>query len=121
VTRADMIAAGWSPSVRLFEASACGTPIISDYWDGLTELLPDGEALLIARSSGEVVTALRDIGDIERRSMAAKARARVLADHTGLARARDLIAQLPLQQGAGGAASAAAADEHSDASPRYGT
>jgi spore maturation protein CgeB len=31
VTRADMIAAGWSPSVRLFEAAACGTPIISDF------------------------------------------------------------------------------------------
>jgi spore maturation protein CgeB len=39
VTRADMIAAGWSPSVRLFEAAACGTPIISDRWDGIETLL----------------------------------------------------------------------------------
>ena len=48
VTRADMVAAGWSPSVRLFEAAACGTPIISDRWAGLERLLPDGEAILIA-------------------------------------------------------------------------
>ncbi len=41
VTRADMIAAGWSPSVRLFEAAACGTPIISDAWAGLESLLRD--------------------------------------------------------------------------------
>src|SRR4051812_3498305 len=35
ITRADMVAAGYSPSVRLFEAAACGTPIISDLWPGL--------------------------------------------------------------------------------------
>ena len=38
VTRQDMIAAGWSPSVRLFEAAACGTPILSDRWAGLDTL-----------------------------------------------------------------------------------
>ena len=37
VTRADMIRCGWSPSVRLFEAAACGVPIISDWWPGLDE------------------------------------------------------------------------------------
>src|SRR5207253_6090561 len=30
LTRAAMLRAGYSPSVRLFEAAACGTPIISD-------------------------------------------------------------------------------------------
>jgi len=29
VTRAEMVAWGWSPSVRLFEAAACGVPVIS--------------------------------------------------------------------------------------------
>ena len=38
VTRVDMIAAGWSPSVRLFEAASCGTPIISDRWPGIETL-----------------------------------------------------------------------------------
>ncbi len=51
VTRADMVALGWSPSVRIFEAAACGTPIISDRWEGLAELLPEDEAILIADST----------------------------------------------------------------------
>ena len=94
VTRADMVAAGWSPSVRLFEAAAAGTPIISDYWRGLDELLPEGEAVIIARSSDDVVAALTETSVARRRSITAAARARVLAGHTGLARARELVAEL---------------------------
>ncbi len=94
VTRADMIAAGWSPSVRLFEAAACGTPIISDRWEGLEELLPDGEALVIADETQAVVAALTSMDEIRRRSIAEEARRRVLADHTGEARARGLVADL---------------------------
>lgn len=94
VTRADMIAAGWSPSVRLFEAAACGTPIISDAWRGLDELLPDGDALIIARDSGDVVAALSEIDDRKRNAMAEIARTRVMQGHTGLARARELAAAL---------------------------
>ncbi|HTJ57735.1 MAG TPA: glycosyltransferase [Devosiaceae bacterium] len=98
ITRADMVAAGWSPSVRLFEAAACATPIISDEWDGLDQLLPEGEALLVARSSQDVVTALTGIGQARSLEIGAAARARILASHTGLARARqltDIIADLP--------------------------
>src|SRR5699024_9011559 len=58
VTRAEMIAAGWSPSVRLFEAASCATPIISDRWEGLGDLFPDGEAILIADSADDVIDAL---------------------------------------------------------------
>ena len=94
VTRADMIAAGWSPSVRLFEASACETAIISDEWPGLGELLPDGRALLIARTSDDVVTYLTDMTDEARREIAAGARARVLSGHTGRVRARELAESL---------------------------
>jgi spore maturation protein CgeB len=94
VTRADMIAAGWSPSVRLFEAAACGTPIISDAWRGLDELLPDGEALIIAHDSDEVVATLDRIDDGRRNAMAASARRRVMQGHTGLARARELAAAI---------------------------
>jgi spore maturation protein CgeB len=98
VTRSDMIAAGWSPSVRLFEAAACLTPVISDDWRGLEELLPDGQALIIARRSEDVVKALTQMEEKQRRSLADHARAIVLQDHTGLARARHLaadIAELP--------------------------
>ncbi len=95
VTRADMIAAGWSPSVRLFEAAACGTPIVSDVWPGLTELLPDGEAIVLAGNTEAVVDLLADRDDdIARTAIAAAARRRVLERHTGRARAGDLLAAL---------------------------
>jgi spore maturation protein CgeB len=90
ITRADMIAAGWSPSVRLFEAASCGTPIISDRWSGLTDLLPDGEAVLIADDSETVVETLLLLDDTRRRNIAAHAMAIVLTGHTGAARAREL-------------------------------
>jgi spore maturation protein CgeB len=94
VTRADMIAAGWSPSVRLFEAAAVGTPIISDLWRGLVELLPEDEAIVIARNSSDVVAALTAISAEERQMLARTARARVLAGHTGIARAAELVREL---------------------------
>lgn len=94
VTRADMIEAGWSPSVRLFEAAACGTPIISDYWRGLDELLPHQDAIIIARDTADVVAALSAANDAKRDEIAASAQARVLADHTGLARSRELVEAL---------------------------
>ena len=89
VTRADMIAAGWSPSVRLFEAAACATPIISDRWEGLTELFAENEAVLIADGSEDVVRSL-SLSDAERCLIGKQARAIVLASHTGSARARAL-------------------------------
>jgi len=58
VTRADMIAAGWSPSVRLFEAGACGTPIISDRWDGIEDVLEPGRAIILADTTQDVIAAL---------------------------------------------------------------
>jgi spore maturation protein CgeB len=94
VTRADMIAAGWSPSVRLFEAAACASPIISDEWPGLSELLPDGEALLIAHDSEDVVAALSGLDEGRRLAIAEAARARVLEHHTGAARGRELAEAL---------------------------
>lgn len=94
VTRADMIAAGWSPSVRLFEAAACGTPIISDDWPGLDELLPDGRAIVIARDTRDVVSALTELTDLDRRQIAHTARTRILKSHTSHERARQLVAAL---------------------------
>ncbi|MDO1584613.1 CgeB family protein [Rhizobium oryzicola] len=101
VTRADMISAGWSPSVRLFEAGACATPIISDAWEGLGELLPDGEAILIADGTEDVVRALNDTTDERRRAMGEAARTRILEGHTGHARAVELadwLKSLPPRQ-----------------------
>jgi len=94
ITRADMIAAGWSPSVRLFEAAACRTPIISDPWRGLDELLPEGEAILIARSTDDVVDALSGTGAEGRATLAEAAHQRILLGHTGAQRAQQLAADL---------------------------
>jgi spore maturation protein CgeB len=94
VTRADMVAAGWSPSVRLFEAAACATPILSDPWPGLDSLLPDGQAIRIVESTAEVVDVLTRMGEAERRRLGAAARRRILARHTGIERARHLAALL---------------------------
>src|SRR5207302_8752657 len=55
VTRRDMMIAGYSPSVRLFEAAACGAAIVSDNWVGLDEFLTPGEDILLASSSAEVL------------------------------------------------------------------
>ncbi|MBA3325961.1 MAG: glycosyltransferase, partial [Rhodobacteraceae bacterium] len=59
-TRADMKAAGWSPSVRLFEAAACGTPVISDAWPGLGEFFEPGRAILVAHRTEDVLEALAE-------------------------------------------------------------
>ena len=88
VTRADMIAAGWSPSVRLFEAAACGTPIVSDIWDGIDELFTPDREILLAATAADVVAALARDGA----TIGATARARVLAAHTAAHRAAELDA-----------------------------
>jgi spore maturation protein CgeB len=90
VTRADMIEAGWSPSVRLFEAAACGTPIISDRWPGLTDLLPENEAIVIADDTPTVMATLCSPDAARYRRMAQQASAIVKSCHTGLARAASL-------------------------------
>ncbi|MHB2167215.1 CgeB family protein [Alsobacter sp. R-9] len=91
VTRADMVAAGWSPSVRLFEAAACGTAIISDCWDGIGDLFPPGDAIHLARSADDVVALLRDPDDGYRNRIAAGALRRVRQHHHAVARAGDLV------------------------------
>jgi spore maturation protein CgeB len=90
VTRADMIAAGWSPSVRLFEAAACGTPIISDDWPGLTSLFAPRSEIVIAQDSADVCKVLESVTEKERLRLAGAARRRVLREHTADHRAREL-------------------------------
>jgi spore maturation protein CgeB len=86
VTRADMVAAGWAPSVRLFEAAACAVPVVSDWWEGLDELFEPGEEIVIVRNADDVLAAL-ELSDAERRAIGERARARVLAEHTPALRA----------------------------------
>jgi spore maturation protein CgeB len=90
ITRADMVAAGYSPSVRLFEAAACGTPIISDYWEGLDSLFELGTEILVARSAADTLGYLRELPEAERQAIAERARQRVLTQHTAAHRAQEL-------------------------------
>ncbi|AUW57300.1 glycosyltransferase [Sphingobium sp. SCG-1] len=90
VTRADMIVAGWSPSVRLFEAAACGTPIISDVWPGLDSVFELESEILPATSGEDVVAAL----DREGARIGEAARRRVLTAHSAEHRAAELEAYL---------------------------
>lgn len=90
VTRADMIEAGFSPSVRLFEAAACGVPIISDAWEGLDSFFKIGEEILVAGSADQVLRILNETSQDERRNIAHRARRRVMAEHTAAHRAEQL-------------------------------
>ena len=90
VTRADMVANGHSPSVRLFEAAACGVPIITDEWAGLEEFFQPGEECLVARSAADVLAFLREVEEPRRSQIAERARRRVLGAHTALHRAIEL-------------------------------
>jgi spore maturation protein CgeB len=90
ITRADMVANGYSPSVRLFEAAACAIPIISDSWTGLEEFFRPGREILIARSTSDVLDWLHHLDDIEVRQIGARARHRVLQHHTAAHRAEEL-------------------------------
>lgn len=92
ITRADMVRAGHSPSVRLFEAAACGTPIISDSWDGLEDFFAPGVEILIATDWRDTVAYLEDVDEVTRLAIAAKARDRVLRNHTSVHRAAQLEA-----------------------------
>jgi spore maturation protein CgeB len=90
VTRADMVRAGWSPSVRLFEAAACGTPVLSDPWPGLETFFEPGREILVARTTEEALRLVGELPEEARRTIAAAARRRVLAQHTAAHRAREL-------------------------------
>ena len=99
VTRADMIAAGWSPSVRLFEAAACGAALVSDHWPGIEEFFTPGREILLPQGTDEVVEILTRTHPDERRAIGAAARARILAEHTAEHRAAELESLLAVPVG----------------------
>lgn len=90
LTRSAMIRLGWSPSVRLFEAAACGTPVISDTWPGLDSFFTPGFEILTARNAEEVKAILQEMAENERWAIGQRARARVLREHTAAHRALQL-------------------------------
>lgn len=90
ITRASMAGMGYCPSGRLFEAAACGTAVLSDWWTGLDTFFEPGKEILIAESSSSAIEAIkREKGLL--RAMGDRAKERTLDCHTADIRARRLI------------------------------
>jgi spore maturation protein CgeB len=90
ITRGEMAANGWCPSGRFFEAAACGTPLITDKWEGLDSFFNLQSELRVVASAEDVEAALSS-PDSELQSMALRARQRTLDEHAGNVRARQLL------------------------------
>jgi spore maturation protein CgeB len=114
VTRRAMAEMGWCPSGRLFEAAACGVPILSDRWDGLDAFFTPGEDILTATTTDEAIAAI-SLPRAELARIAAAARERVLAEHTSEVRARELEALLDEAVRGEGWRSPADGDDDADA------
>ncbi len=90
VTRKEMTRAGFSPSVRLFEAAACGVPILSDRWAGLENFFEIDREILVVNSSEETLQFVKTMPEDRRRELGKRACERVLAKHTSAHRAAEL-------------------------------
>jgi len=97
ITRAAMANMGYCPSGRLFEAAACGTPIISDRWDGLEAFFAPGKEILVAQNSQDVIDVL-NLENPELQTVANAAQIRVIQEHTADHRAAELIEILEASQ-----------------------
>lgn len=93
VTRGPMARAGFCPSGRLFEAAACGVPVLSDPWPGLGVFFTPGDQILIARTTEEALAAI-ELPHAELAAIGRRARERTLAEHSGERRAAQLLALL---------------------------
>jgi spore maturation protein CgeB len=87
VTRREMVRAGFSPSVRLFEAAASGATIVSDNWPGLDTFFRPQQEILLPTCGEDVARYLTGMSEEERRTIGARAQERVLAEHTNIHRA----------------------------------
>jgi spore maturation protein CgeB len=90
LTRRDMLIAGYSPSVRLFEAAAAGTPILSDAWPGLEQFFEPEREITLVHSPGDVLELLQRCTEERRLGLAQRAHRRVLSEHTAAHRAEAL-------------------------------
>jgi spore maturation protein CgeB len=82
------------PTIRPFEALACGIPLVSAPWNDTEGLFRPGTDYLVARTGAEMVGHMRDVlNDPElARSLAASGRQTILARHTCAHRVDELLA-----------------------------
>ena len=91
LTRAEMATCGYCPSGRFFEAAACGTPIVTDWFRGLDSFFDPQNELIVAHSTEDILRAL-NLSDTRLKRMARDARQRTLDEHTGYQRSLTLLA-----------------------------
>ena len=89
INRDSMADCGFSPPTRVFEAAGAGACLITDAWPGIDSFLTPAEEILVARDGQDVLEFLRLLTPTTARSMGARARARMLAEHTYDRRARE--------------------------------
>lgn len=89
VTREPMLMTGFCPSGRIFEAAACGTPVLSDFWQGVEAFFEPGKEILVARTPEEAVESIL-LPKAQLARIARAARERVLESHTAEKRAAEL-------------------------------
>jgi len=88
-----MMESGFCPSGRIFEAAACGTPVITDRWTGLEEFFEPGKEIIVAESTDDVIRAItspRESIDL----IGGAAHKRFLTQHTSDRRAAELESYL---------------------------
>jgi spore maturation protein CgeB len=91
LTREAMASSGFCPSGRFFEAAACGTPIATDWFEGLDSFFEPGAEVLVVRDTADVLHGL-ELSDAELLSLARRAHERTLDEHTGYHRAKAMLA-----------------------------
>ena len=87
VARDSMAAVGYSPATRVFEAAGAGACLITDAWEGIEMFLAPGTEVLVARDGQDVAEHVRTLTEDAARTIGARARSRILAEHTYTKRA----------------------------------
>jgi spore maturation protein CgeB len=88
VARESMASMGFCPATRVFEAAGAGACLITDAWEGIELFLQAGEEVLVARDGRDVAEHLATLTPERASEIGARARTRILSEHTYELRAR---------------------------------
>jgi spore maturation protein CgeB len=80
---------GYCPTGRMFDAAACGVPVLTEDWEGLDYFFEPGREILVARTTGHVLDAL-NVAPARLEQIGRAGRDRVLSMHTAARRALEL-------------------------------
>ncbi len=92
IARDSMASTGFSPATRVFEAAGAGACVLTDAWEGIEMFLTPGEEILVARDAQDVAACVDGMRADNLAAIGARARARVLAEHTFQRRAAQVDA-----------------------------